>query len=399
MNNLGQMLYLKMGNKLIFKEPLKGIKYAVEQYNNSNSNMNSNMNSNHNYDIYKPNYNQQSNIPKPNNNNNMNTNRKLNFQNMDVLPKFIDYENSQDMNRELAHKLEEKTTKLKTLINAYISKEQSDYTKAIMDVELEMDKYKSIMEQQKNKDFDGFKDLLSFINDNKTNSNLKEIKFMSLTEYRGMNYDIKKKILSGIFENRESLAKRLNVNITTDTHKRIKSQALNNINFNMNFQNNRDKNNNNYNINEMNNYNMNNMNNDNYNNYNRMMSNQHFISDEQFQLFKIFINNPKMPNEHAITYFDKTNPKVKDAAEKYFKNIYRADYITLNYVYKNRATKVHKFRFSGDVNALFLAAQEDYLSVSNPRLFAQNEKEIIKDKKIKCIGALNLENNSNINVW
>ena len=383
MNNLGQMLYLKMGNKLVFKEPLKGIKYAVEQYKNSNSNMNSN-NQNNNYDIYKPNYNQQSNIQNPNNNN-MNRNRKLNFQNMDVLPKFIDYENSQDMNRELAHKLEEKKTKLKALINAYISKEQSDYTKAIMDVELEMDKYKSIMEQQKNKDFDGFKDLLGFINDNKTNSNLKEMKFMSLTEYKGMNYDIKKKILSGIFENRESLAKRLNVYITTDTHKRIKSQVLNNVNSNMNNQNNRI--NNNYN------------NNDNYNNYNKMMSNQVFVSDDQLQLFKIFINNPKMSNEHAVTYFDKTNPKVRDAAEKYFKNIYRADYITLNYIYKNRQPKVHKFRFSGDVNALFLAAQEDYLSVTNPRLFAQNEKEIIKDKKIKCIGALNLENKSDINVW
>ena len=383
MNNLGQMLYLKMGNKLVFKEPLKGIKYAVEQYKNSNSNMNSN-NQNNNYDIYKPNYNQQSNIQNPNNNN-MNRNRKLNFQNMDVLPKFIDYENSQDMNRELAHKLEEKKTKLKALINAYISKEQNDYTKAIMDVELEMDKYKSIMEQQKNKDFDGFKDLLGFINDNKTNSNLKEMKFMSLTEYKGMNYDIKKKILSGIFENRESLAKRLNVYITTDTHKRIKSQVLDNVNFNMNNQNNRI--NNNYN------------NNDNYNNYNKMMSNQVFVSDDQLQLFKIFINNPKMSNEHAVTYFDKTNPKVRDAAEKYFKNIYRADYITLNYIYKNRQPKVHKFRFSGDVNALFLAAQEDYLSVTNPRLFAQNEKEIIKDKKIKCIGALNLENKSDINVW
>ena len=383
MNNLGQMLYLKMGNKLVFKEPLKGIKYAVEQYKNSNSNMNSN-NQNNNYDIYKPNFNQQSNIQNPNNNN-MNRNRKLNFQNMDVLPKFIDYENSQDMNRELAHKLEEKKTKLKALINAYISKEQSDYTKAIMDVELEMDKYKSIMEQQKNKDFDGFKDLLGFINDNKTNSNLKEMKFMSLTEYKGMNYDIKKKILSGIFENRESLAKRLNVYITTDTHKRIKSQVLNNVNSNMNNQNNRI--NNNYN------------NNDNYNNYNKMMSNQVFVSDDQLQLFKIFINNPKMSNEHAVTYFDKTNPKVRDAAEKYFKNIYRADYITLNYIYKNRQPKVHKFRFSGDVNALFLAAQEDYLSVTNPRLFAQNEKEIIKDKKIKCIGALNLENKSDINVW
>jgi len=385
-NNLGQMLFLKMGNKLVFKEPLKGIKYAVEQYKNSNVNINSN-NQKSNYDIYKPNYNQQSNIPNPNNNNNMNRNRKLNFQNMDVLPKFIDIENSQDMNRELAHKLEEKTTKLKALINAYMSKEQSDYTKAIMDVELEMDKYKSIQEQQKNKDFDGFKDLLSFINDNKTNSNLKEMKFMSLTEYKGMNYDIKKKILSGIFENRESFAERLNINIKTDTHKRIKSQVSNNVNYNMNNQNN--KINNNY----------NNNNNDNYNNYNKMMSNQVFITDDQLQLFKIFINNPKMSNEHAVTYFDKTNPKVKDAAEKYFKNIYRADYITLNYIYKNRAAKVHKFRFSGDINALFLAAQEDYLSVTNPRLFAQNEKEIFKDKKIKCIGALNLENNSNINVW
>ena len=276
---------------------------------------------------------------------------------------------------------------MKALINAYMSKEQSDYTKAIMDVELEMDKYKSIQEQQKNKDFDGFKDLLSFINDNKTNSNLKEMKFMSLTEYKGMNYDIKKKILSGIFENRESLAERLNINIKTDTHKRIKSQVSNNVNYNMNNQNN--KINNNY----------NNNNNDNYNNYNKMMSNQVFITDDQLQLFKIFVNNPKMSNEHAVTYFDKTNPKVKDAAEKYFKNIYRADYITLNYIYKNRAAKVHKFRFSGDVNALFLAAQEDYLSVTNPRLFAQNEKEIVKDKKIKCIGALNLENNSNINVW
>ena len=210
---------------------------------------------------------------------------------------------------------------------------------------------------------------------------------MSLTEYKGMNYDIKKKILSGIFENRESFAERLNINIKTDTHKRIKSQVSNNVNYNMNNQNN--KINNNY----------NNNNNDNYNNYNKMMSNQVFITDDQLQLFKIFINNPKMSNEHAVTYFDKTNPKVKDAAEKYFKNIYRADYITLNYIYKNRAAKVHKFRFSGDINALFLAAQEDYLSVTNPRLFAQNEKEIFKDKKIKCIGALNLENNSNINVW
>ena len=91
MNNLDKMLYLKMGNKLIFKEPLKGMKYAVENYQNQNSNMNNR------YNIYKPGYNQQSNAPNPNNSSNKypmnNNNRKINLQNMDVIPKFIYYEN------------------------------------------------------------------------------------------------------------------------------------------------------------------------------------------------------------------------------------------------------------------------------------------------------------------
>ena len=120
MNNLDKMLYLKMGNKLIFKEPLKGMKYAVENYQNQNSNMNNR------YNIYKPGYNQQSNAPNPNNASNKypmnNNNRKLNLQNMDVIPKFIYYENSQDMNKDLANKLFEKKNKLNTLVNTYISK-------------------------------------------------------------------------------------------------------------------------------------------------------------------------------------------------------------------------------------------------------------------------------------
>ena len=149
MNNLDKMLYLKMGNKLIFKEPLKGMKYAVENYQNQNSNMNNR------YNIYKPGYNQQSNAPNPSNSSNKypmnNNNRKFNLQNMDVIPKFIYYENSQDMNKDLANKLFEKKNKLNTLVNAYISKEHGDFTKSIMDIELEMDKYKSIMEKQKDK--------------------------------------------------------------------------------------------------------------------------------------------------------------------------------------------------------------------------------------------------------
>ena len=385
MINLDKMLYLKMGNKLIFKEPLKGIKYAVEQYKNPNSQINKN----DRYDIYKPNYNQQSNV------NNMNKgNRKRNFQNMDVIPKFIAFENSQEINKELAYKLLDKKTKLNTFINAYVSGEQSDFNKEIMDIELEMDKYKSIMEQQKNKDFEGYKDLLSFMNKNKTNSNLNALQNISLNDYRNMNFDIKKRILSGIFENRESLSKRLNINVTSNQMpRRINSLNFKNTN-NMNFNNNNDNNyeNNNY-INN-NNYNIND-----YSNYNMMMKNELSITQEQIDLFKIFINNPKIPNNHVESYFNKTNPKVMDAAEKYFKNIYKAEYITLTYKYNNRGSKVHKFRFSGNIDALFLAAQEDYLSIIKPRLFIENGKEIVKDKRIKCIGALNLENNSTINVW
>ena len=386
MNNLDKMLYLKMGNKLIFKEPLKGIKYAVEQYQNPNSNINRNPQ----YDIYKPNYN--------NNQNNMNKgNRKRNYQNMDVIPKFIAFENSQEVNKELANKLVEKKDKLNLLINAYISGEQNDFNKAIMDIEFGMDKYKSIMEQQKDKDFDGYKDLMALINANKTNSNLKALESLPLNDYRNMNFDIKKSILSGIFENRETIAKKLNIyknsNSNSNPHPRRTNSLSNkkpdiNKNNNFNYENNiKEFNNNiNYNIND-------------YSNYNNMMPNKVLITQDQIELFKIFVNNPNISNTHVESYFSATNPKVIDAAEKYFKNIYKIEYITLNYKYNNRASKVHKFRFSGNVEALFLAAQEDYISIIKPRLFLENGREIIKDKKTKCIGALNLENNSVINVW
>jgi hypothetical protein len=98
------------------------------------------------YNIYKPGYNQQSNTSNQSNaqnkynmNNNNNT-RKLRLQNMDVIPKFIYYENDQEMNKELANKLFEKKNKLNTLVNTYISKDYFDFNKSIMDIELEMDK-------------------------------------------------------------------------------------------------------------------------------------------------------------------------------------------------------------------------------------------------------------------
>lgn len=71
---------------------------------------------------------------------------------MDVIPKFIDYENcKKEVNRELAYKLAEKKTKLNTLINAYISEENSDFAIVINDIESDLNKHKSIRKNKKKK--------------------------------------------------------------------------------------------------------------------------------------------------------------------------------------------------------------------------------------------------------
>ena len=376
--NLEQTLFLKMGNKLIFKEPLQGIKYAIEQ----------NKNMNEKFNVYKPNYNQQSNYSNQNQFSNVTNKRKMNYQNMDIIPKFIEDENIQEKYKDLANRLNDKKGKLNIFINSYFSEGDDNFMNSIQEVEMEMNRYKAITEENKDKDLEGFQNLLGFINENRTNSNLKELQNISLNDYRKMNYEMKRTVLSGIFENRELFSKKLNLN-AHQVHARQNSN-IGNKNYN----------NNNYN----NNYNNNNYNNDynnmnNYNNYNyNIMQNRTAITKEQVELFKIFVGNNNIPDNHAVSYFDKFNPKVKDAAEKYFKNVYKENYLTFIYIYKNRGTKVHKFRFSDEVDKLFLAAQDDYVSVMKPRLYLDNMKEIIRDKKIKCIGALNIANNSNITV-
>ena len=125
------------------------------------------------------------------------------------------------------------------------------------------------------------------------------------------------------------------------------------------------------------------------------------ISQEQISLFKTFVGNQNIPDNHVLSYFDVSNPKVVIAANKYFKNIYGTEYLTLYYYYPTKAqsgTKIHKFRFTSEISDLFMGAQNDYLSMVNPRLILENGKEIVNDRKIKCIGALNLSNNSKIKV-
>ena len=51
--------------------------------------------------------------------------------------------------------------------------------------------------------------LLSFINNNRSNPNLVSLQNISLIDYKNMNYESKKKILGGIYENRPEISKEI----------------------------------------------------------------------------------------------------------------------------------------------------------------------------------------------
>ena len=344
--NLNQYIFLKMGNKMIFRDPLNTIKaYSNQNFKNN----------------YNNNVNQQNYYSKYNNN-------KKNYQGMDVIPKFIANENMQEVNRELLDRLLKKKNIFDKMMRAYFSENEDNFYYSIQDVETEMNRTADISENMKNNDFDGFMDLLSFINSNRTNTNLTAMQNISLSDYRSMNYDKRKIVLGGIYENKQLLAKRLNLNYFEryiPNNQRRPNSISNKINDN------------------------------------NRLSNCNQISQEQISLFKTFIGNPHISDNHVISYFDKSNPKVKIAAGKYFRNIYGSDYLTLHYYYPSKGqsgTRIHKFNFTDEISKLFMSAQDDYISVIKPRLYLENGKEIFNDKRTKCIGALNLNNNSRIKV-
>ena len=292
---------------------------------------------------------------------------------MDVIPKFIANDNMKEINRELLDRLLTKKKIFNKMVISYFSEREEYFSNSIQEVETEMNRYKDMSENNKNKDYEGFMDLLSFINSNRTNMNLTSMQNISLNDYRNIDNDTKKIILGGIYENKPTLAQRLN----------LKSYERNNIQNRSNSMSNNKINSLNNNING------------------NRLSFKNIITKEQMELFRTFIGNPRIPENHIISYFDLSHPKVILAANKYFKNIYGLDYLTLYYVYpaKGQAgTKIHKFRFIGEISDLFTAAQNDYISVVNPRLYLENGNEIRNDRKVKCIGALNLSNNSKIKV-
>ena len=360
--NYTQYLTLKMGNKYIFKEPLQNLRLQ------RNSNY---MNSNY----------QKNNYYSPNNYNiNTRNNHKKDYKGMDVIPKFIANENMKEINKELLNRMQNKKATFTKILKTYFSGGDENFANSIQEIETEMNTENLSLESTK-KDYEGFKDLISFINDNRTNPKLTAMKNTSLDEYKAINDETKKQILEGINQNKELFYQKLNLN--------------------------------NY-INKNNNYNLNNnpyvtsnqrqrakTTNVNNNSNKNVGKTKNMVTKDQVELFKILIGNQNIPNNEVLSYFDSNNNKVMVAAEKYFKKKYGLDYLTLQFLYPNQqklGIKVHKFKFIGELSGLFMAAHNDYLSLNNPRLYLENGREIKLDKKIKCIGALGLENNSKIKV-
>lgn len=361
--NLSQFLTLKMGNKFIFKEPLN----AIKSLNNNNV--------------------QRNNYYSPNNYNNQRNNQKRNYANMDIIPKFIANESMQELNKELLSRLSHKKVIFDKMVKNYFSQREENYSNSIQEIENEINNEKQISESAINKDYEGFKVLLSFINNNRTNPKLTAMQNISIDEYKNMNKETKNQIFGGIFENRPLIGQKLNLrNVNTKPNYNMNNNPYSIYN---NMQRNNEKrnvSNNNINV-----------------NWNQGMAKnvQIRITQDQFDLFRRFVGNPNITDKEILSYFDMTNPKVMIAADRYFKKKYGAECLTLNYYFPyqpNLGIKVHKFRFVSEINDLFMAAHKDHLTINEPKIYAENGKQIMNDKRIKCLGALGLVNNSKIKI-
>ena len=146
MQNLAHFIVLKMGNKIVFKEPIQKIK--------ANSNLNFQGNSNYNNEFQKNYY-------SPNNF------RKKSYEGMDIIPKFIANER---INRELLNRLLNKKNIFNKMMKSYFFEAEDYFLNSIQELEMEMNRYNDLSEKKKNKDFDAFIYLLSFSNNNRANA-------------------------------------------------------------------------------------------------------------------------------------------------------------------------------------------------------------------------------------
>ena len=286
----------------------------------------------------------------------------------DIIPKIILDNNKKE--KEFEQKIINERRLIQKMMNGFFSfEDKPDFIKEISKTENDINNLKQEIENNKEKDYNNFKEMISVLN-------LKEI---DINNYKTLNNDKKNELLNLIHSNKKLYSNILGLN-----------------------KNNIDAINGNYTLFKENIINENSNNSiikrigtePNKNKYN----NKNSIKEEYIEAFKNFVGNSKLSNRIISSYFDIEHPNVKLAAQKFFKSKYGLDEITLIYIYqKNPNNKLyHKFKLISEINEMFLAAKTE--NINNPKLYLKTGQEIKNNRKIKCIGALNLENNSIIKI-
>lgn len=282
--------------------------------------------------------------------------------NKDVIPKFIlDKENLE--NNSEKRMINEMRLFKKIESGYFIDEYKSSFGEEISKIEYEINNLQQSVEKNQLNDYIKFKEMISKLN-------LKEI---NINKYKNLSNDSKKEILNLIESN-----KKLYSNILC-----LNKNNIDKINGNLTL----------FKVNIINKKIKRNKTEPNKIGYNKI-NGINKIKEEYLENFKNFIGNFKLSDRIIISYFDINHPNIKVAAKKYFQSKYGVDEITLIYIYKeNQNDKIyHKFELVSEVNELFLAAKTE--NINNPKLYLKTGKEIINNRKIKCIGALNLDNNS-----
>ena len=116
--------------------------------------------------------------------------------------------------------------------------------------------------------------------------------------------------------------------------------------------------------------------------------------------FRRIINNINIPDTEIAKYLNEYTDNVIIAAERYFQSKYNTPELTLQYIYSQTFRKTHTFSFLARVDELFSQVSMDMPNLPHYKLLFQNGMEITKEMaaSFKCIGALDIKNNSLIYV-
>ena len=406
------MIVLKLGGNNVFQEPL----FEMKNYKN-------------NTNQFKENMPRLSNAFSINSNNITLQTIKYDIESLDYIdffPKrFIDF-SSDSFNQEMIYKLENKKNTLNKVINSNFFDKNIDvsFENDINKLSNEMKNLNIAVEYSDKYDYKSFKNLIDilclFDYDGITNN----IQYFSEIDYMNLNKEQYKEILRCITQYKYEILINLGCDETSDNSiinldnnldiKINKNSILQKYNKIFNFDDiivpdfyyctfingKRYMTSNNITINKK--KDIKNIK-DNDNIYKKLLKknlSNKFYDANKFELFRLMTSNPKLSNREISEYLNKSCINVTQAVEKYYQHLYNTKNLTLTFFYpetkeSNKKRIVHNFNFTSPISLLFDVAIVDFTHAMNVKLFTYNQTEINeKEKRIKCIGGLNLENNS-----